>query len=56
MNCFLKKLFGKKCDDKKPNNEVVNETGSDQISPDSEFSNGERGHNDQSEEKSEEFN
>lgn len=46
MNCFLKKLFGKKCDEKKPDNlenpkineEEPKETGSDQLSPNSEFS------------------
>ncbi len=44
MNCFLKKLFGKKCDEKKPENletkpegEETKEEGSDQLSPNSEF-------------------
>ncbi len=60
MNCFLKKLFGKKCDDKKPDNlenhvskeEEIKESGSDQISPDSEFSPEEQ----QSDNTSEEYN
>lgn len=56
MNCFLKKLFGKKCDDKKPDNlenkEEAQNLGSDQLSPESEFKSEEH----KSEEKREEHN
>jgi hypothetical protein len=63
MNCFLKKLFGKKCDDKKPDNletkpesEEVKDSGSDQLSPDSEFKHeGEGHHQDSHESTNEEF-
>lgn len=46
MMCFLKKLFGQKCDEKKPEDLANNpehsqekkETGTDQLAPDSELS------------------
>jgi hypothetical protein len=62
MNCFLKKLFGKKCDEKKsddlannPINEEIKETGSDQLSPDSEFSPEETKPDHQSDESTNEY-
>jgi len=51
MKCFLKKLFGQKCDEKKsddlannPKPEEEKEADTDQLSPDSEFKQEEESH------------